>query len=113
MFEYLAFNFAYIDLISLDCGIFNESLHNSMIECANSELKYYYSRDFMSRIKKRIKRAEDFIDYLEEIENQEFEDLNLDTSDMKFVPKLREVLEEQIEGIMSSAKNKKQIENEY
>jgi hypothetical protein len=113
LFEYLAFNFSYIDLISLDCGVFNESLHNSMIESANSELKYYYSRDFMSRIKKRVKRAEDFVDYLEEIERQEFEDLNLDETDMKFVPKLREAIEKQITYIMSSAENKKQIENEY
>jgi hypothetical protein len=32
---------------------------------------------------------------------------------MKFVPKLKEALAEQIDGIMSSAQNKKDIEDEY
>lgn len=111
IYEYLAFNFAYIDLISLDCGLFDESLNNMFVQSANAELQLYYNRDFMTRIKKRITRTREFIEYLDTNEKQEFEDLNLGVSDMKFVPKLKEQIEEQIEGIMRSATNKKNVED--
>lgn len=113
LYEYLAFNFAYVDLVSLDCGLFSETLNNSMVQSANKELKFYYNRDFMSRIEKRIERTRSFMDYLEDIENQEFDDLNLDSTDMKFTPKLREQIETQIAGILKSAKNKKSMEEDY
>ncbi len=111
IFEYLAFNFAYLDLISLDCGLFDESLNNPFVQSANNELKLYYNHDFMSRIQKRIKRTREFIEYLDYNEKQEFEDLNLGESDMRFVPKLKEQIELQIEVILKSAKNKKNIED--
>ncbi|MCR1026642.1 type I restriction enzyme HsdR N-terminal domain-containing protein [Cellulophaga baltica] len=111
IYDYLAFNFAYLDLISLDCGLFNESLNNSMVESANSELQLYYSHNYMARIKKRIDRTREFIEYLEGNENQEFEDLNLGDSEMRFIPKLKEQIEIQIDGILKSAYNKKSIED--
>lgn len=112
IYEYLASSFVYIDLITLDCGVFDESVNNSMVNYANSELKLYHSRDFMARIEKRVSRTREFIKYLGEIEEQEFEDLNLDDTDIKFIPKLKEQIEKQIEVIMRSAKNKEYFEKE-
>ncbi|MFP5080493.1 hypothetical protein [Pedobacter sp. JCM 36344] len=113
IYEYLAFNFAYIDLISLDSGVFDESLYNGFVKSAGKELRCYYDRDFMSRIKLRIDRVRDFIDYLIKVENQEFLDLGLDSSELSFSGKLRDLIETQITKVLNSADNKEKIEEEY
>lgn len=113
IYEFLGFNFAYIDLISLDCGLFNESIHNSFVKSASKELKYYYSHDFMSRIESRIERVMLFVDYLEKLENQEFLDLSLSDTEIKYTSKIKGNMEKQIKRIRASAENKKMLENEY
>lgn len=112
IFEFLAFNFAYIDLICLDSGLFDESLHNTFVKSAGRELSLYYNRDFMSRIKLRINRVNKFVEYLEKVENQEFIDLNLDSTEIRFSIKLRNSLEPQLKKVLTSANNKQQFENE-
>lgn len=112
LYEYLAFNFAYLDLTCLDCGVFKEELNNHFVKSASEELNLYYQRDFMSRIEVRIERAEKFISYLTELEEQEFLDLNLDSSEPKFTSKLKDKIDAQIQKIRRSAGNKK-MENEY
>ncbi|CAM3907814.1 type I restriction enzyme HsdR N-terminal domain-containing protein [Aquirufa aurantiipilula] len=113
IFKYLAFNFAYIDLISLDSGIYDESINNSFVKSAGKELQFYYERDFMSRIKLRIKRVREFIDYLCNIERQEFLDLGLDSTEINFSTKLKESIEIQIKKVLNSAENKEKILEEY
>lgn len=113
IFEYLAFNFAYIDLVCLDCGIYDEALANSLIKSAGKELTLYYSRDFMARIQLRIKRTKEFLEYLKKMEEQEFKDLNLDSTEICFSKKLEQSLVKQFDRIMQSAKNKLILENEY
>lgn len=113
IYEFLGFNFAYIDLVSLDCGLFNESIHNSFVQSANKELRHYYSRDFMSRIELRISRVLSFVDYLEKLENQEFLDLSLNGTEPKYTNKIKENMDKQIKKIRNSAENKKMLENEY
>lgn len=75
--EKLCFDFTYIDLVSLDCGIYDESLYHSMIEEASQEMKYYTSGNYLDRIHLRIKRVESFINYLVNQEEKEFLELNL------------------------------------
>ncbi|MEZ7507347.1 hypothetical protein [Flavobacterium sp. Arc2] len=113
IYEYLAFNFAYIDLVCLDSGIFNEELNNYFVKSAEEELKFYYNRDFMSRIEIRINRARRFVHYLNELEQQEFLDLNLDSSEPKFTEKLIESVEDQIQIIRRSSQNKERNTSEY
>ena len=113
IYEYLAFNFAYIDLICLDCGIYDESIANSLVKSAGKELDLYYSRDFMSRIELRIKRAKEFLEYLKRMEEQEFKDLNLDSTEICFTKKLEQSLTKQFDIIKKSAESKQTIENEY
>lgn len=113
IYEYLAYNFAYIDLISLDCGIFDESLNNLFVKSAGKELKFYYERDFMSRIKLRIERVREFISYLSKMENQEFLDLSLEASEISFSTKLKDAIEIQITKVLNSADNKEKIEEEF
>jgi hypothetical protein len=106
IFEFLAFNFAYVDLISLDSGLYDESLNNSFIKSASKDLKYYYERDFLSRINLRINRVRQFIDYLCNMESQEFIDLSLDPSEVNFSLKLKHSMELQITKVLHSANNK-------
>ncbi len=113
IFEYLAFNFAYLDLVCLDTGVYDESLANSLIKSAGKELTFYYSRDFMSRIQLRINRAKEFLEYLKQMEEQEFKDLNLDSTEICFTKKIEQSLNKQFEKIMKSAENKLVLENEY
>jgi hypothetical protein len=111
VYEYLAFNFAYIDLVCIDCGIFDEKLSNFIIKSAGKELNYYYDKNFMSRIELRIARVKEFINYLVAIEEQEFIDLNLDKSEIKFTSKIIESIYPQMDLILASAKNKQSYEN--
>lgn len=113
IYEYLAFNFAYVDLVCLDCGLFDESVNNSFVRSAGKELRHYYDRDFMSRIELRIKRVREYISYLKAVEMQEFIDLGLEPTETKYTQKLEEEIESAIVKIKRSAKNKKVIENEY
>lgn len=113
IYEYLAFNFAYIDLICLDSGLFEESLSNSFVKSAGEELKFYFDRDFMSRIKLRISRVRSFIQYLKKMEAQEFIDLSLAPSELNFSNKLEKEIEQSIKVILRSANNKIVLENEY
>jgi hypothetical protein len=113
IFEYLAFNFAYLDLISLDCGIYEESLHNSFVISAGKELKCYYEHKFMPRINLRLDRVKLFVEYLDKMEEQEFIDLKLDSTEIRFSTKLKDALKYQREIILKSANNKKQLENEF
>lgn len=110
IYEFLAFNFAYIDLISLDCGVFDESLNNTFVRSAGRELRHYYDRDFMSRIELRIERVNLFVEYLIKLEEQEFSDLNLDSSEPKYAVRIKKSIERQIKKIRSSAQNKQLIE---
>ncbi|MBX2906931.1 MAG: hypothetical protein KF744_12885 [Taibaiella sp.] len=106
IFEFLVYNFAYVDLVSLDTGLFDESLHNYFVKSAAQETDLYFNGDFMSRIELRIERVNRFIEYLSANERQEFIDLNLDSTEMKFSEKLKINNQNQIQRIRRSATNK-------
>lgn len=106
IYEFLAFNFAYLDLVCLDCGNFKESFSTYLVKSANKEIGYYYNHDFMSRIELRIERVNEFLIYLKEMENQEFSDLGLSTEELKYTDKIEEVISTQMDKIRKSAANK-------
>lgn len=107
----LAFDFTYLDLICLDCGLFNENLFHTYVRAATRELDMYYNGDFMSRIKSRIKRVDLFISYLDEQEKKEFQELNLPCNTRTYSNKMRERFEKQKTAILASANRK--LEKEY
>lgn len=113
LFSYLAFNFAYLDLVCIDCGIYNETLNNYLIKTAAKELEFYHDRDFMSRIQLRLERVDKFVQYLIDLENQEFFDLGLEPTELKFTDRLQKSIIEQKKRVMKSATNKQRLENEY
>lgn len=102
--ENLSYSFAYIDLISIDCGVFSEEFCNYLSVSANDEISLKNQNKILERIKLRIERAEQFIKYLEEQENEEFVHLNLGASELRFTKKLRKSFKEEKERILESAK---------
>jgi hypothetical protein len=89
IYEHLALNFAYLELVSLDCGIFNEELSNYLINSANNEIKLKQTFKTNERMQLRLERTDVFITYLEKQEIEESETFNLDKNEMKFSEKLR------------------------
>lgn len=102
----LAFDFTYLDLICLDCGIFNEDIFHKFTRAATRELDMYYNGDFMSRIKSRLHRVDLFIQYLYEQEKKEFQELNLPSSTKTYSDKIRDRFEKQKATILESANRK-------
>lgn len=102
--ETLSHNFAYVDLISVDCGVFNESLCSYLSNSANREIGLKNQNKILDRMQLRIERAEQFIKYLEEQEIEEFDHLNLDINEVKFSEKLKKNFSIDKDKIMQSAK---------
>ncbi|TCC96717.1 AAA family ATPase [Pedobacter frigidisoli] len=104
VFDTLAFNFAYLDLVSLDCGVFNEELSNYLSKSGNTESKYKQDNNIIDRMQLRIERVEHFIEYLEEQETEEFDHFNLDATEIKFAQKMRYAFDEEKNRVIESAK---------
>lgn len=104
VFEVLFNSFAYIDLISIDCGVFSEELCSHLSNSANKEINLKNLNRILNRMQLRLERAEQFIKYLEVQEQEEHEHLNLDINEIKFSEKLRNNFNEDKEKILQSAK---------
>jgi hypothetical protein len=111
IYEFLAFNFAYLDLISLDCGVYSEELNNYLSKSANEELKFRNSQKIYDRMKLRIERTEKFISYLEEQEIEELKALGLDLEEFSFSSKMKTSLANDKDRILASAKKNEKHED--
>ncbi|MFN3446575.1 MAG: hypothetical protein ACK44D_12605, partial [Bacteroidia bacterium] len=110
LLDFLAYDFTYLDLISLDCGFYSESLNAQFIKAAYKELDLYHTRKFYDRVLSRLNRVEAFINYLGIEERKEFESFGLAESELKFYPKLKSSFNEQKERILRSASSRKSDE---
>ena len=104
VFDTLAFNFAYLDLVSLDCGVFKEELSSYLSKSGNTESKFKQDNNIIDRMQLRIERVEHFIEYLEEQEAEEFDHFNLDATEIKFAQKMRSAFDEEKNRVIESAK---------
>jgi hypothetical protein len=68
MFNALAYDFTYLDIVCTDCGVFSEEVSNYLIEAARQEYALFTHRDRVARVKVRLDRVEHFIHYLQEEE---------------------------------------------
>jgi hypothetical protein len=105
IYEFLAFDFSYIDLISLDCGVFDEELCNYLVNSANEELKLRNSKKIYDRMLVRMERTEKFAEYLEVQEKEELKLLGIpeDTTTI-FSSKIKESIMKDKNRILASAK---------
>lgn len=77
MLHELAFYFAYIDLICVDCAFYSEEIANFIVKSSNYDRRIYRKRQPENRINNRLERTEKFLNYLEGEENSEIERYNL------------------------------------
>lgn len=104
VYNTLAFNFTYIDLVCLDSGVFNEELSNYLTKSGNEESKLKQANNILDRMDMRLERADKYIAYLEDQEEEEFLQFNLDTNEIRFSKKLRESFDEEKIRVLASAK---------
>ena len=109
LYEFLCFDFSYLDLICLDCGIYKEELSNYLIESASKELKFKHTGRMMDRIELRLERAKKFVEYLIEQEEEEAREINLLSEDIKYSAKLLEIFEIESERVRASASKRSDI----
>jgi predicted transcriptional regulator len=108
MFETMIFNFSYIDLVCLECGIYDETLNNFMVESAGNELRLKNTGKVLERMNLRMERASKFIQYLEEQEKKEISEFNIDPNDIKFAGKIREQFKIEKDRILRSIEKNSQ-----
>lgn len=104
MFNELAFDVTYLDLVSVDCGIFDESASNYVLGAARREYILFTRRERLDRVKIRMERVQEFIDYLTEEEEREREEFNLGMPKTEmFAHKLKSRFEAEKVKALSSA----------
>jgi hypothetical protein len=64
MLKELAYYFTYLDLVCMDCAVFDEEVSNYLSEAARREYELFIRRDRLMRVEVRLDRVERFIDYL-------------------------------------------------
>jgi hypothetical protein len=71
MLDYLAPEFTYLDLVSLDCGIGEEKVFHQFCNAATTERDMAINYDKQGRLDSRLKRVQDFVEYLQREEDRE------------------------------------------
>lgn len=108
MFNELAHDFTYLDLICTDCGIFNEQTSNYLTEAAKTEFSLFIKRERIERVQVRLKRVEEFIKYLNEEEKQEKELYSLSMPvEAMFTSKVMESFNKDKINILKSARKQR------
>lgn len=81
----LAHNFSYVVLVCLDCGIHDEAVANSLASLGKQDIDLFLDRRKRERLKSRLNRALEFVEYLEKEEEREREIYSLDTTDKRLM----------------------------
>jgi energy-coupling factor transporter ATP-binding protein EcfA2 len=71
MLNELAYNFTYLDLICTDSGIYDEAVHNYLIEAARKEYNHFVRHERLKRVQLRVERVGHLIEYLKAEEQRE------------------------------------------
>ena len=70
-----------MDLVCTDTGVFSESIGNYLVEAAKTEYNMFVRNDRVERVKARLARVEQFINYLSAEEAREREVYSLKNAD--------------------------------
>jgi hypothetical protein len=71
MLDELFFYFAYLDLVCVDCGTFDNQVSNHLVAAANDEYKLFTTGKRRERVTARLNRVEVFLKYLADEETRE------------------------------------------
>ncbi len=107
IFETLSSFFTYIELVSSDCGVFNEATANDIVLLSNKDFKLFSGRkNRVERVNTRLKKAESFIEYLATEEQSELDFFGDDH--IKFIPNIVELFEKEKVEVVRSASRQRQ-----
>ncbi len=100
----MAFYFAYLDLICVDCGVFDQQTSNYLTEAANEEYNMFIRGSRKDRVSVRLDRVEAFIKYLmaEEAREVEYYKLGISADEM-FTHKAAEAFQREKTRVLASA----------
>jgi hypothetical protein len=105
MLNELAYNFTYLDLICTDCGIYDESVNNYLIEAARKEYSHFVKHERFKRVQIRLERVQHLIDYLEAEEQRDRDTYSLGMLETEmFSYKSAQAFEVEKGRVLSSAK---------
>ncbi len=79
IYKVLSAYFTYIELVSTDCGFFNERIATDIVEMSNNDYWLFANKRREKRVNTRLDKAELFISYLIEEEQKENEFYSLST----------------------------------
>ena len=106
IYETLSSFFTYLELVSSDCGMFNEGTANEIVSLSNEDIKLFRSRKRVERVEARLKKAQVFIEYLMDEEKNE---ADLYSNDIVcFMPEIFRSFEKEREGVLRSAHRQSQ-----
>lgn len=104
MLNDLAYYFSYLDLVCVDCGVFDESVGNYLGEAAKDEYDLFMKKDRINRIQLRLDRVERFLEYLKSEEEREKKDYRLAMPEKEmFIFQALEIFRKEKERVMNSA----------
>jgi hypothetical protein len=101
--DVLAHEFVYLDLVSLDCGVHEQSTADSLAVYGNRDMSLFHEGKKRERIEERVEKVRAFMDYLTREENIEREIYNIDTKDEAIMETLCSRYAEDEERVLKSA----------
>ena len=104
MFNDLAYQFPYLDLVNTDCGVFDEATANYLADAAKREYSLFTKGERLKRVKVRVERVSEFLKYLklEEERERDLYSLGMPEADM-FTYKSMQAFEAEGERVLASA----------
>jgi hypothetical protein len=104
MIKTLCFKFNYLDLVGLDCAIHDESVAHSQANLAQKDIDLFLKSKKLERVQVRLKRTQEFIDYLKNEEDLERSHYFVDPSEVPFTPTLLGKFALEKEHVLGSAR---------
>ncbi|MDO6719075.1 hypothetical protein Q4575_06670 [Psychrosphaera sp. 1_MG-2023] len=101
IYETLSSFFTYIELVASDCGVYDETTANDIVSLSNEDFRLFNKRKRVDRVKTRLKKAQQFIEYLSREELLELEFYGEDNH--KFMPQIAKRFEDESNAVMKSA----------
>lgn len=97
--------FTYLELISTDCGYYDESIANDIVHLSKQDFALFKARKRVERVKARLDKAETFIDYLLGEEQAEVDFYRDD--EPTFMPFIKESFLKEKDSVLTSARKQK------
>jgi hypothetical protein len=103
MINTFCFLFNYLDLVNIDTAVHNESVSHSLANLAQKDIDLFFKFKKLERVEVRLRRTQEFIDYLQKEEQLERSHYSIDPAEMQFAPLLLEKFKHEKQRVLRSA----------